>query len=70
MPRLSHSEMATELAHMVAIKAKWLADFSSGPNRRPDWNIKQQEKALAVLERAQADYRRAAQRVMNKENVS
>lgn len=60
--RIPHEAMALELAHMIASKAKWLAEFSRGRNRRPDWNVNQERRRMEVLEQAQSDYRRAAER--------
>lgn len=62
--------MAWELARMIGSKAKWLADFSKGRERRPEWNIRQIEEQKAVLEQAQSDYRRAAERDASKENAA
>ena len=66
--RISHATMAEELARLVGAKAKWLADFSSGPKRRPDWNIQITKRELRVLEQAQSDYRKAAERDSKKED--
>ena len=60
--RIPHEAMAWELANMIASNAKWLAEFSRGRHRRPDWNVRQMQRRLEVLEQAQADYRRAAER--------
>lgn len=64
--RYPHAEMADELALQIASKAAWLADFSSGPKRRPQHEIQTKERELRVLEQARDDYRRAADRVKAK----
>jgi hypothetical protein len=61
--RLSHAEMAYELARQIASKASWLADFSNGPRKRPQHEINSKQEELRVLEQARDDYRRAADRV-------
>lgn len=63
MNRLSHSEMAEEIGKMVWSKRTWLDMFSCGSNRRPDHEIETRSRELAVLQQAEADYRRAAERI-------
>ena len=61
--RITHCDMVYELVRMIASKATWLADFSSGPKKRPDHEINHKMHELRVLEQARDDYRRAHERV-------
>ncbi len=71
MSRIPHGDMSWELARLVGSKAHWLANFSSGRNKRPDWEIERRKEELRVLEQAQNDYRRAAERdAKNEENAA
>ena len=63
MSRISHSEMAEEIGKLVWSKRTWLDTFSGGSNRRPEHEVETRTRELAVLEQAEADYRRAAERV-------
>lgn len=67
MERLTHESMAWEIARQIAGKAKWLADYSAGPKKRPDFEISTKEQELRVLEQARDDYHRAAKRDAQKE---
>lgn len=58
--------MDSELTSMLSAKAKWLADFSTGPRKRPDHEIDHKQLEMRVLEQARDDYRRAADRVKAK----
>jgi len=60
--RIPHADMVSAIASQIAGKAKWLADFSSGPKKRPDNEIQAKRREMAVLEQARDDYRRAADR--------
>jgi hypothetical protein len=60
--QFSHSEMVEEIGKLVWSKRTWLDTFSSGSNRRPDHDIETRSRELAVLQQAEADYRRAAER--------
>jgi hypothetical protein len=55
--------MAEEIGKMVWSKRTWLDTFSSGSNRRPDHDIETCSRELSVLQQAEADYRRAAERI-------
>ena len=63
MTRLSHPEMAEEIGKMVWSKRTWLDTFSSGSNRRPDHEVEVRRRELEVLQQAEADYRKAAERI-------
>jgi hypothetical protein len=65
--QFSHSEMAEEIGKMAWSKRAWLETFSSGSNRRPDHDIETRSRELAVLQQAEADYRRAAERTLGHE---
>jgi hypothetical protein len=54
--------MAEEIGKMVWSKRTWLDTFSSGTNRRPDHEVETRGRELEVLQQAEADYRRAAER--------
>ncbi len=60
--RFSYAEMADELAKLVQSKSLWIATFSSGKDKRPDSEITLRTRERAVLEQAEADYRRAARK--------
>jgi len=60
--RLSHTDMADELAKLIYSKTTWLADFSHGSRKRPDHEIEQKRRELAVLQQAYEDYSAAAER--------
>ena len=60
--RLSHSEMAYELAKLVYGKLDWLRRFGSGKGKRGDHEIELKRRELAVLQQAKDDYTRAAAR--------
>jgi hypothetical protein len=62
MERLSHSEMAYELAKLVYGKLDWLSRFASGKNKRGDHEIELKRRELAVLQQAKDDYQKAAER--------
>jgi hypothetical protein len=62
--RLTHAEMAEEIGKMVWSKHTWLETFSSGSKRRPDHEVVAKARELTVLQQAEADYRRAAERKM------
>ena len=62
MDRLSHSDMAHSLDLMAAAKSNWLSRFSSGKDKRPDFEIGQKRADLDVIQQAAADYRAAANR--------
>ena len=62
MTQLTHAEMVDEISKMIWSKRTWLDDFGSGRNKRPDHDIETKERELAVLEQAEVDYRRAAER--------
>ncbi len=70
MSRIPHAEMVEIMAGLVGGKAKWLADFSRGKNKRPDWNIGVIEREMRALEQARDDYRRAAERDTKKEEAA
>lgn len=58
--RLDFNEMAAGLDRLIIAKTTWLQTYSSGPKKRPDFEIEIQFAHLKVLEQAAADYRRAA----------
>lgn len=60
--QFSHAEMAEEMSMLVWSKQTWLDDFGSGRNKRPDHEIQIKQRELEVLQQAEADYRKAAQR--------
>jgi hypothetical protein len=60
--RFSHAEMAEEIGKLVWSKRTWLDTFSSGMHRRPEHDIETRQRELAVLQQAEADYRKAAGR--------
>lgn len=62
MTRFSREEMAHELAKLAYGKADWLSRFSDGRNRRGDHEIELKRRELAVLQQAQEDYHKAAER--------
>lgn len=62
MTRLTHREMADNFAGQARSKAKWLMDFSTGRNKRPDHELEQRRADLRALEQAAGDYERAAER--------
>mgnify|MGYP007032586668 CR=1 FL=1 len=60
--RFTHTEMADEIGKLVWSKQTWLDDFGSGRNKRPDHDIETKQREMAVLQQAEADYRRASER--------
>lgn len=60
--RIPHGEMAEDLKRMADAKAGWLETFSHGAKKRPDGEIETQQQHLRILEQAESDYRRAAER--------
>lgn len=60
--RLSHTDMADELAKLIYSKTTWLADFSHGARKRPDHEVEQKRRELTVLQQAFEDYSAAAER--------
>ena len=62
MTRFTNDEMAYELDRMIRSKADWLETFSSGHKKWPEHSIEHKRLELAVLQQAEADYRRAANR--------
>ncbi len=60
--RFAHAEMVDEIGKMIWSKRTWLDEFSDGKSRRPPHEIETKQREMAVLEQAQADYRRAAER--------
>jgi hypothetical protein len=61
--QFSHSEMVEEIGKLAWSKRTWLDTFSSGSNRRPDHEIEVKRRELEALQQAEADYRRAAERI-------
>lgn len=57
--RFTHAEMADEVSKMVWSKRTWLEGVGS---KRPAHEIETRRRELAVLEQAEGDYRRAAER--------
>lgn len=57
--RFAHAEMADELSKMVWSKRTWLEGVGA---KRPAHEIETRRRELAVLEQAETDYRRAADR--------
>ena len=62
MTRLSHADMAHELSKLVYGRVDWLSRFSTGSQKRPDHEIELKRGELAVLQQAQEDYQRAAEK--------
>jgi hypothetical protein len=62
MTRLSHAEMYHGIQLMVVSKLNWLSRFSDGRSKRPDHEIDQKRRELAVLRQAKEDYQKAAER--------
>lgn len=62
MMRLTHTDMAHELGKLIYGKSDWLSRFSDGRNARPDHEIETKRHELTVLQQAQADYQRAAEK--------
>lgn len=62
MTRLSHFDMAHEIGKLVYAKIDWLHRFSGGKLKRADHEIETKRRELAVLQQAQADYHKAAER--------
>jgi hypothetical protein len=61
--RLSYEEMAFELGKLAYSKRTWLQDHAK---RFPAHEAERVQKELAVLEQAQSDYSRAAERQKEK----
>lgn len=59
--RFTHAQMADEMSKMVWSKRMWLDGVGT---KRPAHEIETRRRELAVLEQAEADYRRAAERNM------
>jgi len=57
--RFTHAEMAEEIGKLVYGKRTWLDTFAG---KRPVHEVETRQRELAVLEQAEADYRRAAER--------
>lgn len=60
--RLSHREMADEMAKAVYEATTWMADHGQGPKRRPDHEIEAKRRRIDVLKQARDDYQAAAAR--------
>jgi hypothetical protein len=60
--RITHTEMAYELAKLVYGKLDWLQRFASGKSKRGDHEIELKRRELAVLQQAKEDYQNAAER--------
>jgi len=53
---LTPDEMALELSKLVYSKTEWLANFSEGRNKRPDFEISQRRRELECLTQARDSY--------------
>jgi hypothetical protein len=62
MTRLSHTDMARELAKLVWSKQKWLLQFSTGKDKRPDHELERVRQERDVLQQATDDYENASKR--------
>lgn len=62
MTRISNNEMAYELGRMIRSKIDWLDTFSRGKKAWPEHSIEHKRLELAILQQAEADYQRAANR--------
>ncbi len=62
MTRLSHIAMRDGIMGMLTAKRTWLSQFSSGKNKRPDFEIQQRESEERILSQAHEDYAAAAAR--------
>ena len=58
----SAAEMEMFFGLMAKEKEQWLNRFSTGPNRRPEWNLKQERDRLKALQQAEDAYRKLAER--------
>lgn len=61
--RIPSIEMAEAFDRMIYGKASWLADFSHGQKKRPDHEIDQKRRELAVLKQADVEYRASAEKL-------
>ena len=60
MTRRSHAQMAEDIGKLAWSKRTWLQSFAGV---RPAHEVETRQRELEVLEQAEADYRRAAERV-------
>mgnify|MGYP001041092286 CR=1 FL=1 len=60
--RISSLDMADAFDRMIYGKTCWLADFSQGRKKRPDHEIEEKTRELAVLKQAAFEYRASAER--------
>jgi hypothetical protein len=58
----SHAEMAQKLWGQANAKRDWLATFSTGKNKRSDWEIQVRKEEYDVLKQAAQAYDKAAAR--------
>lgn len=60
--RIPSLDMADAFDSMSYGKEAWLADFSDGRKKRPDYEIEQKRRELAVLQQASREYRASAEK--------
>lgn len=60
--RIPSLDMADAFDGMIYAKATWLGDFAQGRIKRPDHEIEQKQRELAVLKQAAFEYRASAER--------
>lgn len=60
--RIPSLDMADEFDRMTYSKRTWLETFSHGSKKRPDHEIQDKRRELAVLEQAAFEYRASAER--------
>lgn len=60
--RIPSLDMADHLDRLLYGKTCWLADFATGPKKRPDHEIEEKQRDLAVLRQAAFEYRASAER--------
>lgn len=60
--RIPSLDMADAFDRMIYGKTCWLADFSHGQKKRPDHEIDDKRRELAVLRQAAHEYRASAER--------
>lgn len=59
--RIPPRDMADALERIAHSKRFWLADFGHGRRKRPDHEIVEKRRELAVLRQAVHDYRASAE---------
>lgn len=62
MNKFTPTEMQAELGLQINSKKQWLKTFSTGPKRRPAYEVETKTRELHVLEQARAAYQKLSEK--------